>query len=456
MRNRLKLKQNPFQESLVYKTIEKFYFYYLYERNVEKTLSMLSENVYSVGTGEGEIAWKKSELRILLEKEITTLQNPIYYEIDNYVEKQRVEGCWDCFFNINLRVITKEGIRVRYYMRNTVGVHLENGKYVIDVLHASEASIHQDDGEFFPLKYVSNGVGIVNPKIKDDILEIVIQIIPGGVVGGYDEEGFPIYAANEQFLKMAGYQGFNEFKKDINGLIINSIHPDDQKYVIQTLKQNFEYCDQYQVQYRMKKKDGTYLWVQDIGKKTMDGQGRTAIISVITDISEQMVTRRKIEREISRDPLTGIYNRRSGEKRISKRLADPCEYIFFMLDLDNFKRVNDIYGHAQGDETLRWFAKMASDSFRSADTVCRMGGDEFVIFVYGTSNIPVIQKKIERLIEDYRVMMEERCPKAHATISAGGVCSDKAFDFIELYKKADRILYEVKNQKKGWVKICII
>lgn len=446
-------RKTSLQGSMIFKKIEEFFSYYFMERDVEKTLSLLSEQIYSIGTGEGEVARGKQEFRTLLESEIATLQNPISFEIYDYAEKQRMENCWDCFFYMKIFVTTPDGIQVQYRMRNTVGLHWEAGRYWIDVLHASESSMHQEDGEFFPLKYVSNGVDAVNQKTKNDLLEIVRQVIPGGVVGGYAEEGYPLYAANEQYLKMAGYQTYHEFEQDIQGKIINSIHPDDREYVKRVLQHQFEYQDQYEVQYRLKKKDGTYLWVHDIGKKTVDNSGRNAIISVITDISEQILKRKRIEKEMSRDALTGLYNRKSGEERITKKLMEPCEYFFFMLDLDNFKKVNDIYGHAKGDEVLLRFAKLAEASFRSVDTVCRMGGDEFIIFVYGTSDMLAIRKKIKRVIEEYRDRMERNCPEAQSTVSVGGVFSNKPYSFAELYKKADEVLYEVKNEKKGEVKI---
>lgn len=450
-RNQATLPMSP-----VYQTLYEFFTCYFLERDLEKTLELVSEDFFSVGTGEGEVAVSKSEFRRLLEGEFAVLKDPIPFEIHDYIENRRSEECWDsCFYTV-VHVTTTEGIRVQYHMRNTAGVRYEKGRYFIDVLHASEASIHQGEGEFFPLKYVSDGVDAVNRKTKDDLLEIVRQIIPGGVVGGYEEEGFPLYAANEHFLKIAGYQTYEEFEKDIDGLIVNSIHPDDRDYVCEKLRHCFEYRDQYEVQYRMKKKDGTYIWVHDIGKRTRDASGRNAIISVITDISEQVARTKSIEKELARDALTGLYNRKSGKERITKCLKDPCPYMFFMIDLDNFKRVNDFYGHARGDEVLQSFARLAQASFRSEDTVCRMGGDEFAVFICQTADVEAIKRKITTLIHRYEIMMKNKFPRAESTVSAGGICSDKPYSFGELYNQADEVLYEVKKQKKGHVKIRII
>lgn len=437
------------RDPLVFEKIKEFFTYYFLERDIEKTLSMLSDHVFSVGTGEGEVAANKEQFQDLLRKEMELLPEPIPFQIDNYTEKQRDGNCWACLFGMTVLVTIPEGDQVQYHMRITAGIHLKEGRYIIDVLHASESSVHQESGEFFPLKLVSRWRNTVNERTKADILELVGQIMPGGIVGGYDEEGYPLYTANQRFLEMAGYAAYEEFEQDIQGKIINSIHPEDREFVGHALEHSFEYRDQYEIQYRMKKKDGSYIWVHDIGKKTTDVSGKPAIISVIIDISEQMEKRRNMEREMAIDALTGLYNRKKGEERIRSALKRKNQYMFFMLDIDNFKRVNDIYGHDQGDQVLQEFGRQAGKLFRKEDTVCRMGGDEFIIFVYDTSDIHVIIKKVQSLSDYYCSMMNERWPDAHSTLSIGGVASDTYYDFMELYKKADDILYMVKKNKKG-------
>lgn len=447
--NRIKLEEDREKKPSAYEKVKEFFTYYFEQRDIEKALSMLSDHIFSVGTGEGEVAAGKEKFRSLLQEEIKLLPEPIHFEIDDYIEKLRGDNCWDCLFSMTVVVTIPEGAQVQYRMRITAGLHLEEGEYIFDVLHASEASAHQENGEFFPLKLLSHWRDNINEKTKADILELVGQIMPGGIVGGYDEEGYPLYMANERFLEMAGYESYGEFEEDIQGRIIHSIHPEDREFVCSALEHSFRYRDQYEIQYRMKKKDGTYIWVQDIGKKTSDSKGRPAIISVIIDISEQMERQKTMEREMAIDSLTGLYNRKKGEERIRRALKRKSQYIFFMLDIDNFKRVNDIYGHDQGDKVLQEFGKQVGKLFRKEDTVCRMGGDEFVIFVYDTSDVNAIAKKVESLSRQYCDMMNERWPEAHSTLSIGGVVSDTYYDFMELYKKADNLLYKVKKTRKG-------
>ena len=120
-----------------------------------------------------------------------------------------------------------------------------------------------------------------------------------------------------------------------------------------------------------------------------------------------------------------------------------------MLDLDNFKRVNDLYGHKRGDEILCFVAKQLTESFRKTDIVCRLGGDEFAAFIADCEDVQTIQWKIQQVLDYYREMMKERCPAAQSSLSVGGVAGHKSRTFEELYQLADTVLYEVKNRQKG-------
>ena len=80
----------------IYSVLDEFFHHYFVERDAEKTLSLLSDHLYSIGTGEGEIALGKAAFRELLYDEIALLPGPLHYTITNYNEKRRTENCWDC------------------------------------------------------------------------------------------------------------------------------------------------------------------------------------------------------------------------------------------------------------------------------------------------------------------------------------------------------------------------
>lgn len=441
------------QDRQIYDVLHTFFQRYLVQRDEAGTLAMLSDQMYSVGTGEGEVAIGKEAFRKLLAQELAAMPDPIRFQMTDYVQTQRAPGYWECFCNIRTTVTLADGTLAQGLMRLTAGVRQQGEGFLIDSCHASEASKFQEEGEFFPLKFLTERAISLSRETQHELMEILSQIMPGGVVGGYVEEGFPLYVANDRLLHMAGYDSYAQFEEDIWGQIIHSIHPDDRAYVNQEMDKLLREGDQYEIEYRMKRRDGSYFWVHDIGRRTVAADGRDAIISVLVDIDQQVRIKNDLEYEAARDSLTGIYNRKGAQVRIAQAMQETADYLFIMLDLDNFKRVNDIYGHDQGDMVLCTFAQQLAAAFRQTDTVCRLGGDEFAVLVTNCRDIQALRRKLEAIIGDYDKMMRSRWPAARSTVSAGVVWGRRARTFQELYRLADEVLYEVKRTGKGRLKL---
>ncbi|MDJ1651066.1 MULTISPECIES: EAL domain-containing protein [Gordonibacter] len=117
---------------------------------------------------------------------------------------------------------------------------------------------------------------------------IFAQMSPGGMIGGYCEEGFPLYFANAAMVELLGYDSYEEFVEGIGGLVGNTIHPDDMASVVQDIGTTYYAGLEYTTTYRMPRKDGTWFWTLDKGKVVEAEDGRLAIVSACTDISEVM------------------------------------------------------------------------------------------------------------------------------------------------------------------------
>lgn len=141
------------------------------------------------------------------------------------------------------------------------------------------------------------------------------------------------------------------------------------------------------------------------------------------------------------DPLTGLYNR-----RILERIRQ-CN-IALMCDIDNFKEINDTYGHDVGDYVIKNIASVLRENTRINDYVCRLGGDEFFVgftnceydFIF--ERCEKIKQEIERRIQ---------LPDKKVTISIGIAFNKNNESITELMKKADEALYESKNNNKNMV-----
>ncbi len=173
----------------------------------------------------------------------------------------------------------------------------------------------------------------------------------------------------------------------------------------------------------------------------------TFAIGIIEDITSQ----KKMEFRAERDQFTGLYNKTSAMtviQMIMQRTPQDTHYMF-VIDLDNFKQVNDIFGHAVGDTVLIKTATMLRAMFRSNDVVARFGGDEFMIFTPRVNDINIIYAKAEMIIETIRNEIGNEYPEAHLTTSIGIANSDDKMSVANLFKAADIALYKAKQSGKN-------
>lgn len=266
------------------------------------------------------------------------------------------------------------------------------------------------------------------------------------------EDGFPIYMVNDKLLDLLGYT-YEEFMQVTGGNVLNRIWKKDQEEAIAAAEKECQEHGEYEIEYRMMKKDGNFVWVYDRGRVITTQDGRRAVISLIVDISENVRIKNNLFVESVTDPLTGLYNRRGGEVMVTQKLGSGKPYIFLMLDIDRFKEVNDFYGHHEGDNVLKYVAEELKHCFRRDDVIIRLGGDEFVIFVHPCTSIPAIENKLAGISTVYQEKIDQEYPKSKSSLSFGGIYADHGIPFVELYKKADQILYEVKQQCKGTFRI---
>lgn len=323
---------------------------------------------------------------------------------------------------------------------------------VVDSIHASAASAHQEKGEYFPFQFVENEMNRLTSQTQQDLIELITEVVPGGVIGGYLEEGFPLYVINNQLLSMVGYT-YEEFLQDTKGLVINSIHESDREMVCRQVAAALSEGMKYEIEYRVKKKDGSFFWVYDIGRKTTTTDGREAIISILIDITHRIEAEELLRGETLHDFLTGLYNRKGGQEQVQYTMKHCTEYYYLMADLDNFKQVNDLYGHDCGDEVLCFFARQLTSTFRKSDTIYRIGGDEFIIFIPDCTSRAVVDRKISNIIYEYQVYIAQHYPASRSTLSFGGVHGTRKHTCPELYHLADQVLYRVKQTGKNHMMI---
>jgi diguanylate cyclase (GGDEF)-like protein len=158
------------------------------------------------------------------------------------------------------------------------------------------------------------------------------------------------------------------------------------------------------------------------------------------------------------DPLTGLFNRRVFLEQLEQERAKVARLsnysvVLLMLDLDFFKRINDIYGHASGDAVLKAFADVARNISRTIDIPARLGGEEFAILLIGAdeNDSQIIAERFRKQIEEIVIAHELGLIRITVSIGAACVLADD-INGEAVMNRADTALYEAKE--KGRNQIC--
>lgn len=157
-----------------------------------------------------------------------------------------------------------------------------------------------------------------------------------------------------------------------------------------------------------------------------------------------------VQRSASTDTLTGVYNRGGFEERVAAAMEEnPDRGILLVMDMDNFKAINDNLGHPEGDSVLLSFARLLDAFFnRRNEIVARIGGDEFAVYIGQSMDEECLRAMLYRLQERVRDTFSGY-EAYHLSVSIGAACRKPGMGYEELYKLADKTLYDVKRNGKA-------
>lgn len=162
-----------------------------------------------------------------------------------------------------------------------------------------------------------------------------------------------------------------------------------------------------------------------------------------------MKQNQRLEEESDLDALTGIYNRRGGDRRVEECLDanDDIQAVYAAMDIDDFKRINDVYGHAAGDTAIQELVARLKEAFPENSVLIRNGGDEFQAFIYGDDPAEIEKQIVSFTDETFYVDLSYH--RFHFHISCGyAFYPGQARTMDDLYHKADIALYDVKMSGK--------
>jgi diguanylate cyclase (GGDEF)-like protein/PAS domain S-box-containing protein len=208
------------------------------------------------------------------------------------------------------------------------------------------------------------------------------------------------------------------------------------------------------VNVRIKTMAAAALWVELQFTAFASAPGRMELLAVGRDISNQHATEERLRHMATHDVLTSLPNRSLLSDRIRMSMAQARRtgqgFAVAVLDLDGFKKVNDALGHAVGDALLRVAALRLSDTLREADTLARVGGDEFVAVLNGVVTEPEIQNVARRMISVMQMPFEIQGHTLYVGISIGAaVYPDHGDSEVKLLAYADTAMYRAKETGKA-------
>lgn len=166
--------------------------------------------------------------------------------------------------------------------------------------------------------------------------------------------------------------------------------------------------------------------------------------------AKELTLRRYIEHDRDTDPLTLLYNKAAVGREITNHIKEGGTGVFMFVDLDNFKKINDTYGHAVGDDVLHEFGDCIRRVFRHTDILGRFGGDEFIIFLPNPIDDEVVSTRAQELLDlmNENIKIDDDSIDFHASIGIAK-CPSNGATYEDVMAKADQALYYSKKNGKN-------
>ncbi|MEG2087833.1 MAG: diguanylate cyclase [Angelakisella sp.] len=233
------------------------------------------------------------------------------------------------------------------------------------------------------------------------------------------------------------------------------IHEEDEKTFL-NIYRRIERGDHFSTdEIRIQKADGSFLWCRVSATAVRDSQNKLIrVVGIIEDIDDTKRELQELTEIAQHDALTNLYNKMTTTCLVEKRLLTAAGAVLLVVDIDDFKHINDTLGHAMGDAALVEISNRLKRLFRASDIVGRVGGDEFVVFLEGLGQGYDLQKKLDDIIVAFQKPFEKDGLECSISCSIGAArFPGDGSTFAELFHKADTALYYVKQHGKNAVVI---
>jgi diguanylate cyclase (GGDEF)-like protein/PAS domain S-box-containing protein len=232
-------------------------------------------------------------------------------------------------------------------------------------------------------------------------------------------------------------------------LFVRLLHPEDRDRVLAAHSHTHKSLDPLSVEYRLIARDGRIVWIRDEGVVVCDDDGQPLYLQgYLLDITAEREAQEQLRQLALYDTLTGLANRAFFHEQfqhiVSIRKAPEQQIALLFLDLNDFKNVNDRWGHEYGDRVLATVGARIHETLRAGDAAARLGGDEFAVVVPFISEPAEAVRVVERLRDAIKTPIE--LDHAHLTVTASiGIAVGS--DAQTMLQQADAAMYRAKSQQ---------
>ena len=289
-------------------------------------------------------------------------------------------------------------------------------------------------------------------------LQVLVEHVPAAVYIDMADpdvsDGGRLAYMSPQIKEMLGYRP--EELVDDPELWPSRIHPDDRAAAIAAYEAHWQTGEPLRAEYRMLGRDGTEVWVRDeaFGMPDDTQSGRQVSQGFLVDITDRKRLESKLIHDALHDPLTGLANRvllrDHLERALARRSRSGGTVGLLFVDLDDFKKINDSYGHAAGDQILVRVAERLVAAVRAEDVIGRQSGDEFAVLLARVRDVD------EAIVSADRILGELRRPflfGANSIVVGGSIGISVAMEpgatAEDLLTQADAAMYAAKADGKG-------
>lgn len=294
----------------------------------------------------------------------------------------------------------------------------------------------------------------INSDIRDlfdrqspeKMMDLILNENPNVIV--LTDLEYKIIYANPRLYEVTGHKKEDVIGKNPKIFSSGKTKRETYEQMYQALKKDHKWEGEFINQ----KKSGEDFFEQTKIVKLFDVNNKPIFyLGIKTDITKEKEYLERVTYLSTYDGLTKLYRREYFVNYVNDNIEKnlDCEQYMLLLDIDEFKKINDVYSHLIGDETLKYFAKILNDIFGDKGIVSRFGGDEFTVYLYKTNS-----NEVSLLIEELHQTLKNKVinnsdAKFVITSSLGAYKLGQEKTFEEVYEQSDKLLYKAKRQGKS-------